>query len=254
MKIDTLIYTRENFNFLNTMEEFQTPTQTILVSSLTDEKRVAFYRKTYTHLAFAVLLFILVETLFFQIPSILEFALSLTEGWLWLLMLGGFMVITNYAEKMALQSHDRNKQYLALLLYVVAEAFIFIPLIFMAMIMAEDGGFEILNQAAILTVSLFSGLSAVVLLTKKDFSFLKSILAIGFFIALGLIVAGVLFGFNLGLWFSVGMVVLASGSILYQTSNMVHRYSEDQYVAASLGLFASLMLLFWYILSILSRD
>jgi len=200
------------------------------------------------------LLFIIVETIFFQIPPLLEFALSLTQGWTWLLMLGGFMLVTNYAEKMAISSHDRNKQYLALLLYVVAEAFIFIPLIFIAMVMAEDGGMEILNQAAILTLSLFSGLSAVVLLTKKDFSFLKSMLAIGFFIAMGLIIAGTLFGFNLGLWFSVGMILLASGSILYQTSNMVHRYSEDQYVAASLGLFASLMLLFWYILSILNRS
>ena len=79
-------------------------------------------------------------------------------------------------------------------------------------------------------------------------------LSIGFFVALGLIVAGTLFGFNLGLWFSVGMILLASGSILYQTSNMVHKYNEDQYVGAALGLFASLMLLFWYILSILSRD
>ena len=70
-----------------------------------------------------------------------------------------------------------------------------------------------------------------------------------------LIIAGTLFGFDLGLWFSVGMVALAAGSILYQTSNMVHKYEEDQYVAASLGLFASFMLLFWYILRIfLSRD
>ncbi len=236
------------------MEEFQQINQPLLISSLTDEAKVAFYKKTYTHLAMAVLLFILVETIFFQIPPLLEFALSLTQGWTWLLMLGGFMLVTNYAEKMAITSHDRNKQYLALLLFVIAEAFIFIPLIFIAMITAEEGGVEILNQAAILTLSLFSGLSAVVLLTKKDFSFLKSGLAIGFFIALGLIIAGTLFGFNLGLWFSAGMIVLASGSILYQTSNMVHKYSEDQYVAASLGLFASLMLLFWYILSILNRS
>ncbi|PKA82346.1 hypothetical protein ATE92_0474 [Ulvibacter sp. MAR_2010_11] len=235
------------------MEQIQ-PQQHISVAGLTDEKRVAFYRKTYTHLALAVLLFILVEMIFFQIPALLQFALSLTQGWLWLVMLGGFMLVTNYAEKMALNSHDINKQYLALLLFVIAEAFIFIPLIFIAMSIAADGGMEILNQAAIMTLSLFSGLSAIVLLTKKDFSFLKSMLAIGFFIALGLIVAGVLFGFNLGLWFSVGMIILASGAILYQTSNMVHKYSEDQYVAASLGLFASLMLLFWYILSILSRD
>lgn len=233
------------------MNELETP---ITVGALSQERRVAFYRKTYTHLALAVLLFIVVEGIFFQITPLVEFALSLTQGWTWLLMLGGFMFITNYAEKMAVNNHDMSKQYLALLIYVIAEAFIFIPLLFIAMYYAADGGSNLLYQAGILTVSLFTGLSAIVLLTKKDFSFLKSILAIGFFIALGLIVAGTLFGFNLGLWFSVGMVILASGSILYQTSNMVHRYSEDQYVGASLGLFASLMLLFWYILSILSSD
>lgn len=233
------------------MEEFQ---QVLPVSSLTDEKRVAFYKKTYTHLAMAVLLFVIVEWVFFQIEPLVNFAFSMTQGWRWLLMLGGFMLATNYAEKMAFKNHNINQQYLGLLIYVIAEAFIFIPLIGMAMMIAESGGVNILNQAAILTLSLFTGLSAVVLVTKKDFSFLKSMLAIGFFIALGLIVAGMVFGFNLGLWFSVGMVVLASGSILYQTSNMVHKYSEDQYVGASLGLFASLMLLFWYILSILSRE
>ncbi|MAZ28958.1 MAG: permease [Cytophagaceae bacterium] len=234
------------------MEDLQVPVQT--VGSLSQDRQATFYRKTYTHVALAVLLFIVVETIYFQIPALLEFALSLTQGWTWLLLLGGFMFITNYAEKMALQSTDTNKQYLALALYVIAEAFIFVPLIFMAMYYAEDGAFEILNQAAVLTLSLFTGLSAIVLLTKKDFSFLKSILTVGFFIALGLIIAGVAFGFNLGLWFSVGMVILAAGAILYQTSNLVHKYREDQYVAAGLGLFASLMLLFWYILSILSRD
>ena len=117
------------------------------------------------------------------------------------------------------------------------------------------GGEVILNQAVIMTLALFTGLSITVLVTKKDFSFLKSILTIGFFIALGLIIAGVIFGFELGLWFSVGMVALAAGSILYQTSNMVHKYREEQYVGAALGLFASLMLLFWYILRIfMSRD
>lgn len=241
-------------NYFNFMEENQQLNQQFLVSQLDTDSKVAFYKKTYTHLALAVLMFVIVETIFFQIPPLLEFALSLTQGWTWLLMLGGFMLVTSYAERMAISTHDKNKQYLALLLYVIAEAFIFIPLIFISMMIAEDGGLEILNQAAILTLSLFSGLSAVVLLTKKDFSFLRSILTIGFFVALGLIIAGTLFGFNLGLWFSVGMIVLASGSILYQTSNMVHKYSEDQYVAASLGLFASLMLLFWYILSILNRN
>lgn len=235
------------------MENQQVPNIEV-VSQLSEQSRVAFYKKTYSHLAGAVLLFILVETLFFQIPAIVNFALSLTGGISWLLLLGGFMLVTNYAERLAIKSDDKQMHYAGLVLYVVAEAFIFIPLIFIAMVVAEGGAFNILYQAAILTVSLFTALSAIVFMTKKDFSFLKSALTIGFFIALGLIVAGTLFGFNLGLWFSVGMVVLASGSILYQTSNMIHKYQEHQYVAASLGLFASLMLLFWYILSILSSD
>ncbi|MBX2828944.1 MAG: Bax inhibitor-1 family protein [Flavobacteriaceae bacterium] len=224
------------------------------VAALETPARAAFFRKTYTHLALAVLLFVVVEIIFFNIPAVMDLAMSLTQGSLWLIMLGGFMLVTSYAERMAMKTHDKNLQYIGLLVYVIAEAFIFIPLLFIAIVYAGEGGFMIVNQAAIITLSLFLGLSAIVFITKKDFSFLKSALTIGGFIALGLIVAGILFGFNLGLLFSVGMVVLAGGSILYQTSNMIHKYEEDQYVAASLGLFASLMLLFWYVLSILNSD
>tara|TARA_R100001369_G_C3291395_1_gene163965 strand:+ start:336 stop:1046 length:711 start_codon:yes stop_codon:yes gene_type:complete len=236
------------------MDEFN---QILPVSALKEDAKAAFYKKTYTHLALAVLLFVVVEYIFFQIPAVVSFAFSLTEGYLWLIMLGGFMFATSYAERMARGTKDKNMHYLGLLLYVIAEAFIFIPLIVMAMMYSESQSGDssnLLTQAGIMTLALFTGLSAIVLVTKKDFSFLKSMLAVGFFVALGLILAGVLFGFNLGLWFSVGMVILAAGSILYQTSNMVHKYEEDQYVAASLGLFASLMLLFWYIISIFMRD
>jgi len=218
------------------------------------EERVTFFRKTYTHLAGAVLAFIVIEAILLKIPFVVNGTLALTQGWTWLLLLGGFMFITNYAERMALENVDIKKQYTAMGLYVLAEAVLFVPLIYIAMAMAGNGGMSLINQAAILTLSLFTGLSAVVLLTKKDFSFLRSALMIGGFLAIGLIVAGTIFGFNLGLWFSAGMVALASVSILYQTSNMVHKYGSEQYVAASLGLFGSLMLLFWYILSIVSRD
>lgn len=220
-------------------------------SSLSE--KTEFYKKTYTHVALGVLVFIMVISFFLSTPMIRDFALSLTQGKMWFLMLGGFMFITHQAEKMAIKSHDRNKQYIGFGIYIVAEAFIFIPMIYMAMSMTN--GVDLIQQAGILSVSLFAGLSAAVIFTNKDFSFLKTALTVGGFIALGLIAAGLLFGFNLGLWFSVGMIILAAGSILYQTSNLVHVYSSDQYVAAALGLFASLMLLFWYILRIfLSRD
>ena len=237
------------------MDDQQSVSQYQPLSALDSASRATFYKKTYMHVALAVLLFIVVESIFLQIEPLVEFALSLTQGWQWLGLLLVFGLATSYAERTALNSHDRGQQYLAMLLFVIAEAFIFIPLIYIAIYMSEVQGEDLIMQAAVMTLALFTGLSAVVLLTKKDFSFLRTALTIGFFIAIGLIVAGTLFGgFNLGLWFSVGMVVLAAGSILYQTSNVVHRYSEDQYVGAALGLFASLMLLFWYLLSIFSRD
>ena len=224
------------------------------VGQLSETDRVAFYKKTYSHVAGGVLVFILFEYLLLQSDTIVEFMMSMTQGWRWLIMLGGFMFITNYAENMTLKTTDKNTQYLAYGLYIFAEALIFVPLIYIAIAFTESGT-ALLEQAAIVTLSLFTGLSAIVLLTKKDFSFLKAGLTVGFFIAIGLIIAGSLFGFNLGLWFSVGMCVLAAGSILYQTSNLVHKYGSEDYIAAALGLFASLMLLFWYILRIfMSRD
>jgi FtsH-binding integral membrane protein len=226
----------------------------VLVGALSEVERVAFYKKTYSHVAGGVLVFILFEWLLLQSDTIVDFMLSMTEGYKWLLMLGGFMLATNYAESMAMRTEDKNKQYLAYGIYIFFEALIFVPLIYIAAFYMESGP-EILNQAAIVTLALFTGLSAVVFVTKKDFSFLKTGLTIGFFIAIGLIVAGTIFGFNLGLWFSVGMCLLAGGSILYQTSNMINKYGVEDYIPAALGLFASLMLLFWYILRIfMSRD
>jgi len=226
--------------------------KTLLIES-TDAVRVAFYKKTYAHVAGGVLLFVLFEYLLLQSDTIITFMLSMTEGWRWLVMLGGFMLITNYAESTVLKTADKNIQYMAYALYVFAQAIIFVPLLAIAMYYTESQ--DLIQQAAIVTLALFVGISSIVFVTKKDFSFIKTGLTIGFFIAMGLIIAGTLFGFNLGLWFSVGMCLLAGGSILYQTSNLVNKYGTEDYIPASLGLFASLMLLFWYVLQIfMSRD
>jgi len=240
------------------MQQDHTPQYDSQFESLaivSDETRAVFYRKTYAHVALATLLFIIIEAVLLRIEPLVAFMLSLTQGWTWLLVLGAFMFATSYAEKMAHKSHDRNQQYLGLVLFVIAEAVIFVPLIYIALEMQAVNDSNLINQAAIVTLSLFAALSAVVLVTKKDFSFLRSILMIGFIVAIGVIVAGMIFGFDLGLFFSGAMVLLAAGSILYQTSNLVHKYSTDQYVGAALGLFSALMLLFWYILRIfMSRD
>ena len=225
----------------------------VLVAHISGKERAVFYKKTYQHVALAVLSFILVEMIFLKIQPLVDFMLSMTQGYLWLLLLGAFWLASTMADKLA---HDTNqtKQYAGLALYVVFYGLLFIPLLYLAMYVA-DGGLMLINQAAVVTLGLFTGLTAVVFMTKTDFSFLRTAITVGTFIALGLIVAGILFGFDLGLWFSFGMVLLAGASILYQTYQLKNEYEPSQYVGASLGLFASLMLLFWYVLQIfMSRD
>lgn len=220
----------------------------MMVSEATEVDRASFYRKTYLHVAIALLAFIVVEAFLLRIiPSELILKMIMTK-YVWLFILGGFWLASILANKLVF-ALNRNTQYAGLGLYVVIEAVIFLPLIYMGLLMSN--GAELIQQAAVITLFMFAGLTAVVFMTNKDFSFLRTAIIIGGFVALGLIVAGIVFGFNLGLWFSVGMVVLAAGSILYQTSQIKNRFATDQYVGAALQLFASIMLLFWYILRIL---
>ncbi|KIA90530.1 Bax inhibitor-1/YccA family protein [Kaistella jeonii] len=219
----------------------------VIISHAAESERAEFYKKTYTHVAMAILAFIVVESFLLKVvPE--ELILKMLGGrFIWLGILGLFWLGSYVSEKWTL-SQSRSVQYAGLGFYVLLEAVIFLPLIYIA---ASYSGIEIIQQAGMITLALFAGLTAVVFMTNKDFSFLRTAIVVGGFIALGLIVAGAIFGFNLGLWFSVGMVILASASILYQTSKLKDTYSTDQYVGASLLLFSSVMLLFWYILRIL---
>jgi FtsH-binding integral membrane protein len=117
----------------------------------------------------------------------------------------------------------------------------------------QPGGSSTVMAAAIITVVGFAGLSAVAFTTRKDLSFLRPILMWAAFCALGLIVAALIFGLYLGIWFSVAMIALAGGSILYQTQTILRRYPTEAYVGASVQLFASVMLLFFYVLRLLGQ-
>ncbi len=222
-------------------------TQNILVGDSTSVEQAEFYRKTYMHVAFAILAFMAVEALLLKLVPDSLILMMVGNKFGWLFILGLFWLGTSMSNKLVF-AETKEKQYMGLGIYVLLEALIFLPMIFIA---ANTAGVEVISQAAMITLFMFAGLTAVVFFTKTDFSFLRTAITVGGFISLGLIVAGAIFGFNLGLWFSVGMVVLASGSILYQTSQVKDQFGTDQYVGAALQLFASVMLLFWYVLRIL---
>ncbi len=215
-------------------------------------ERATFIRKTYLHLAAAILAFIGLETYLFT-SGVADVIATTMMGFSWFIVLALFMGVSILANWWANSSTSKPLQYLGLGLYIVAEAIIFVPLLYMAAYYSS-GGITTIMKAGIVSLGLLAGLTAVVFITKKDFSFLGPILAIGGFVALGFIAASLLFGFSLGGIFAFIMVGFAATAILFSTSNVLHQYQPTQYVAASLSLFASVALLFWYILSIFSSS
>ena len=217
-----------------------------LVIDSDPDDRAKFISRTYAHVAGAILAFIALEWWLLNTAATEMMIALLGNGRLaWAAVLLGFMGVTWLARWMADNHSSAAMQYAGLGLYTVAEAFIFLPILSVA---SNRGGQNTIPIAAAITGALFLGLTIVAFTTKKDFSFLGVILKVAGCIALGLIAASMIFGFSLGLWFAALMVLFAAGSILYDTSNVMHRYGVRQHVAASLALFASVMLLFWYVL------
>jgi len=223
------------------------------VASAAPTERAAFIRNTYLHLGFAILAFIGVEWFLLQqswAPALIS---KMTGGMGWLVVLGAFLAVSFLAERLAASEASRGVQYAGLGLFILAEAVIFMPLLYIAANLAGDPG--VIMKAGVTTGFVFAGLTFAAFFTGKDFSFLRGFLMVGGFVALGIIVASILFGFDLGVIFAGAMAIFASVAILYNTSNIIHHYRTDQYVSASLSLFASVALLFWYILQLfMSRD
>jgi FtsH-binding integral membrane protein len=219
--------------------------------------RVTFIRRTYVHLAGAVLAFAALSAVGVRSGASMQLYQMILGGGGnlgLLLMMGAFIGGGYLAQYWAMRSTSRPLQYAGLGLYVLLQVFIFAPILTLADQSPVFADQHVIAKAGILTMAIFTGLTLTVLMTGKDFSFLGPIVGVVSFGALGLIVCAMLFGFDLGLWFSFAMVGLAAVFIIYDTSNVLHRFRTDQYVGASLQLFASVALLFFYILRIFMSD
>jgi FtsH-binding integral membrane protein len=222
----------------------------VAVSDAGAEIRSRFITRTYGHLLGAVGGLVAFEVMLFQ-SGMAESIMRVIGGTSWLLVLGAYLVVGWIATHVAHTARSKAAQYFALASYVAAVGIIFVPLLMYAQIYEPKA----IPMAALVTVLGFTGLSGVVFLTRQNFSFLGSLVWWGGIVSILLIAASVIFGFQLGTWFFVGMIALAGGMILYDTSNVLHHYPEDRYVGASLQLFASVALLFWYVLRLfMSRD
>ncbi len=224
---------------------------TMPVAALDTDRRATFLTRTYSHLLGAILGFTVLEVMLFTNGLAEPIARTMLGG-SWLVVLGAFMLVSWLASRAAMGVTSLSTQYAALAGFVVAWAILFVPLLYIANTTAPGT----IQSAALVTMMGFVGLTAVAFSTRKDFSFLGGMLRWIGVMAIVLIVASVIFGFELGTWFSIAMVTFAGAAVLYDTSNVLHHFPEDRYVGAAMQLFASIALMFWYVLRIFlgSRD
>ena len=215
------------------------------------DERAAFISRTYSHVMGAIAAFVGIEVALFT-TGIAETIMGMfvAGGQMgWLVAMGLFVVVGWMASKIAMSSISTGAQYAALTAYVVVEALIFVPLLYIANQVAPG----VIGSAGVITLLSFAGLTAIAFITRKDFSFLRGVLMFAGVLAIVAIVGSVIFGFELGVWFSVAMVGVAGASILYDTSNIIRHYPTDRHVAAALSLFASVALMFYYMVRLLMQ-
>jgi len=117
--------------------------------------------------------------------------------------------------------------------------------------LALPNGGSIVMQAMAGTAAIFLGLSAYAVTTRKDFSFMGGFLMVGILVAFLAGLGAVFFSIPaLSLTVSAAFVLLMSGLILYETSNIIHG-GETNYVMATVTLFVSIFNLFTSLLHLL---
>ncbi|HEY8202153.1 MAG TPA: Bax inhibitor-1 family protein [Actinomycetota bacterium] len=217
------------------------------VAALGTDQRVMFIRRTYGHLLAAIAGFVAIETVAFSLGIAQKVSTTVlgAGGAGWLLVLGGFILVGTLASRAAARAVTLGAQRAALAGYVAAEALIFMPMLYLAELQTGGG---VIASAALVTMVGFLALTGIAVTSKRDFSVLRGVLMWVGVAALLAIVGSVIFGAVLGTWFSVAMIAFAGAAILFSTSRVMRHYPEDRYVSAALELFASVALMFWYVL------
>ena len=213
-------------------------------------ERRDFIVATYKHLGVAMLAFVVLSAVLMATGfsgTAAKMLLASGNKFLWLGVMGAFMLVGWLASYMADNAESPQTQLMGLGLYVLAEGLIFAPMFGIAQIVAPGA----IGAAAFITLLLVGALTWTAFTTKTNFSFLGGILKVGGLVALGTIIAGAIFGFKLGIWFSGTMVLFAGACVLYDTSRIIHDYPADRPAGAALHLFASIALMLWYVLRIL---
>jgi len=220
------------------------------VSDCSAETRAEFVKKIYKIVCWALGAVAFLCWFLFKV-GFSEWIYSIVDrhSWTWLVVLAGFTGLGWLSSYFA-EAETTSEQYFGLGTYVAATSLVFSPLIYF---IYETSGLDTIRSAVLVTAGLIFGLTAVVKFSKARFDFLRDFLQVGAYVSAAFIVSSILLGFNLGSLFVYGMICLAAGYVLYDTSRILNDYESDEYVIAALEFFSSITLLFWYILRLLNR-
>lgn len=229
--------------------------------------RIAFLRKVYALFGGAMALWMGTTYLVATNEGLREIAFGF--------MGGGFLgIILLFAAMFFLlrltSSRGTAISMLGLGLFGVLEGFLTAPLVYIAMrsqaassavsesqleTLALTDTSNIVTQAFVLTCAVFGGLSAYALTTKRDFSWMRGALWMGFFALIGIAILGY-FGIGNGAasWgYSAAFVILMGGFVLYDTQNILRRYPENMAATAAATLLIDFVIMFQHILMLLMR-
>jgi FtsH-binding integral membrane protein len=237
--------------------------------------RVAFLRKTYGLLGFALIAFAVGTAAFMRFATAASLRYTAwfydyqpdvphhVPGMWHAMIVGGlFIGVCMVSQRLAHAETSRAVQYLGLAGGIVAYSALLQPVLWGLItgfgnpamlssgVLLSGQATAILGQSIVITLAIFLGLTLTVFVTRKDFSFLRGALMLGVFAMIGVAFASWMFGFTVGvLYFGAG-ALLMSGFILYQTSLVMSAFRPTAYVAAALMLFSSVVTLFLYVLQI----
>lgn len=228
--------------------------------------RLAFLRKVYTIFGASMVLWMGTTFVIASSASLMEKVLPLMSGGIimfMLLMAGMFLLL-----RLTANSYPMNV--VGIGLFAMLEGVLTAPLVYYALASGDaeaaeamargvivdsifENGGGIVTQAFVITASVFTGLTAYALTTKRDFLWMRGALWMGFFALFGIMILS-MFGIGGGMmgWgFSLAFVVLMGGFVLYDTQNIMKRYPENMAVAAAATLLIDFIIMFKYILMLL---
>jgi FtsH-binding integral membrane protein len=208
------------------------------------EERMGFVRKVYA-LFFAATLFAIGGVgLALTVEPLQRFAFE--HPWImFFIMIGG--VFAAQAVR-----HVRGLNLVALFGFTALTGVIISPLI--GFVLAHNPAS--LWQAGLLTVGIFGGLTAYVFVSKRDFSFMRGMLTTGLIVVFLAVVLNLFIVGSSALSFGISCaaLLLFSGFVLYDTSNIIRRYPTNEYVAGALSLYLDAFNIFLALLRILNAN